>query len=108
MERKKRCLESDLFGTGQGGLPEAVSAEASPERQRWRTLKGNQAQGSSERGAISNEGASQRTRQWSKALKAALSGKSRLEAVLATGLWKAARRTGGNVMRATAVEEILR
>jgi hypothetical protein len=41
VERKKCCLESDLFGTGQGGLPEAVSAEASPERRRWKALEGN-------------------------------------------------------------------
>jgi len=45
-ERKKRCLESDLFDAGRGGSREAAShedstAEASPERRRWKALEGN-------------------------------------------------------------------
>jgi len=80
-ERGKSCL-----ATSSSGRRKSRSEEASPERRCKKTLKGNQAQGSSERCGISNEAVSQRTRQWSKALKAAFPGEAQLEVVLATGL----------------------
>ena len=69
-----------------------------------RTLKGNKAQGSNGRDVASNGGNSQRTYQWSKALKTAFSGKTRRPTKPGNGVGEESRGVWRVQARSTAEE----
>jgi hypothetical protein len=69
-----------------------------------KTLKGNKAQGSNGRDVASNGGNSQRTYQWSKALKTAFTGETRQQAKPGNGVGEESRGAWRVQARSTAVE----